>query len=92
MTLGGEQTISESTTVSANVGFEIPDGLSIGGGVESSSEQSTTVSKSVQFPVPPGKQAVYVVGTAQKSETGNIQVNYGDRQFDHFIVSSSAYL
>ncbi|KAI0737461.1 hypothetical protein C8Q80DRAFT_1115130 [Daedaleopsis nitida] len=83
--LGGEQTVSQTTTVSANVGFTLPEGLSIGGGVETSDSTSTTISKTISFAVPPGKQAVFVAGTAHQSQTGNVQVNYADRQFGHFI-------
>ena len=46
----------------------------------------TTTSKEIQYQIPPGRQAVYVAGVAQKSQTGNVQVNYGSRQYGHFIV------
>lgn len=87
--LGGSQTVSQTTTVSTTAGITIPDVLSIGGGVETSNSKESTVSKTISFAIPSGKQAVFVAGTAYQSQTGNIQVNYGDRQFDHFIVSGA---
>ena len=84
--LGGEQTLSQTTSVNANIGFSI-EGIEIGGGAESSNTESTTVSKSITYTIPAGRQAVYVAGTALRSETGNIQVNYGSRQHGHYIVS-----
>lgn len=87
--LGGEQTVTETTTVDANIGVDL-EGITIGGGAESSSSSSNTVSKTISYTVPPGRQAVYVAGTAQQSQTGNVQVNYADRQFDHFIVRVSS--
>ena len=79
--------MSQTTTIDANFGFAA-DGLSIGGGVSTSSSAATTESSSVQFSIPPGKQAVYVAGVAHTSETGNVQVNYGSRVDGHFIVST----
>ncbi|KAI0350780.1 hypothetical protein OH77DRAFT_1430593 [Trametes cingulata] len=84
VSIGGEMTVSQTTEVNANIGIEI-DELKIGGGASTSSETSTTVSNTTTYTINPGRQAVYVAGTAQKSETGNIQVNYGDRQYGHFI-------
>ena len=83
--LGGQQTVSQSTTLNANIGVDI-EGISIGGGASTTDETSTTVTKSITYTIPPGRQAVYVAGTNQLSETGNVQVNYGDRQYGHFIV------
>ena len=85
MTLGGSTTIGTTFTVDASIGFDI-DGLSIGGGASTSTSTETTTSKEIQFQVPPGRQAVYVAGVAHTSQTGNVQVNYGSRQFGHFIV------
>ncbi|KAI0824314.1 hypothetical protein BC628DRAFT_1420068 [Trametes gibbosa] len=84
VTLGGETTVSSTTTISANVGFE-GGGLSIGGGIESSTENSQTISKQISFTVKPGRQAVFVAGTTFNSQTGNVQVNFGSRQLGHFI-------
>lgn len=78
--------MTHSTTVSADVGFDI-DGLNIGGGVESTNENSVTVSMSTEYTVPPGRQVVRTAGVAQTSQTGNVQINYGSRQDGHFIVS-----
>ena len=86
MTLGGEQTVSQTTTLNADLGVDI-DGIMIGGGASTSNTTSTTESKTVSYTVPPRRQAVFVSGMNHKSETGNLQVNYGDRQFGHFIVS-----
>ncbi len=86
MTLGGTTTITQTTTLNANLGIDI-EGITIGGGAEASSSTSTEQSKEVTYSIPPGRQAVYVSGTNHKSETGILQVNYADRQFDHFIVS-----
>ncbi|KAI0628273.1 hypothetical protein C8Q77DRAFT_1220937 [Trametes polyzona] len=89
VTLGGEQTVSQTTTVDANIGVDL-DGITIGGGASTENSKSSTVSKTITYTVPPGRQAVYVAGTAQQSQTGNIQVNYGDRQFGHFIWFTGA--
>ncbi|KAI0663678.1 hypothetical protein C8Q70DRAFT_1042359 [Cubamyces menziesii] len=87
--LGGQQTVSQSTTLNANIGVDI-EGISIGGGASTTDETSTTVTKSITYTIPPGRQAVYVAGTNQLSETGNVQVNYGDRQYGHFIWFTNA--
>ncbi|KAI0668059.1 hypothetical protein C8Q78DRAFT_1081463 [Trametes maxima] len=87
--LGGETTVGQTTSVNANVGFEV-GGLSIGGGASEEDSTSTTVSKKITYTIPPGRQAVYVAGTAQRSQTGNVQVNYGSRQFGHFIWFTGA--
>ncbi|EIW52228.1 uncharacterized protein TRAVEDRAFT_136133 [Trametes versicolor FP-101664 SS1] len=84
VTLGGESTVGSETTVNANFGIDF-EGISVGGGIESSTSTSQTVSKSISFTVKPGRQAVYVAGTNFHSQTGNVQVNYGSRQFGHFI-------
>ncbi|KAI0643540.1 hypothetical protein C8Q79DRAFT_1012815 [Trametes meyenii] len=87
--LGGSTEVSQTTSVNIDVGFEA-EGLSIGGGASEEDSKSTTVSKTISYSIPPGRQAVYVAGTAQKSETGNVQVNYGSRQFGHFIWFTGA--
>ncbi|KAI0744765.1 hypothetical protein C8Q76DRAFT_605781 [Earliella scabrosa] len=84
VTLGGSETVSQTTTVNAEFGISL-EGISVGGGASSSETTSTTMSKSIEFSIPPGRQAVYVAGVAHKSETGNVQVNYGSRQKGHFI-------
>ncbi|KAI0773020.1 hypothetical protein BD413DRAFT_611952 [Trametes elegans] len=89
VTLGGSHTVTQTNTVNADVGLDI-DGLKIGGGASTSTAQASTVSNQVSYTVPPGRQAVYVAGTAQISKTGNIQVNYGDRQYGHFIWFTTA--
>ncbi|EIW52213.1 uncharacterized protein TRAVEDRAFT_75286 [Trametes versicolor FP-101664 SS1] len=89
VTLGGQQTITETTTVDANIGVSL-EGVTIGGGASSSSSTANTVSKTISYTVPPGRQAVFVAGTAQQSQTGNVQVNYADRQFGHFIWFTGA--
>ncbi|KAI0643528.1 hypothetical protein C8Q79DRAFT_928639 [Trametes meyenii] len=87
--LGGSQTVTQTTSVNADLGIDI-EGIKIGGGASTSDSTANTVSKTITFAIPPGKQAVFVAGTAQKSETGNVQVNYGDRQFGHFIWFTGA--
>ncbi|KAH9850871.1 hypothetical protein C2E23DRAFT_733873 [Lenzites betulinus] len=89
VTLGGQQTVTQTTTVDANVGVSL-EGVTIGGGASSSTSTANTVSKTISYTVPPGRQAVFVAGTAQQSETGNVQVNYGSRQFGHFIWFTGA--
>ncbi|KAI0827658.1 hypothetical protein BC628DRAFT_1409594 [Trametes gibbosa] len=82
--LGGQTTITQTTTVSADVGFEV-DELKIGGGVETSSSKSSTFSRQVTYSIPPKRQAVYVAGQNYQAQSAHVQVNYGDRQFGHFI-------
>ncbi|RPD60802.1 hypothetical protein L226DRAFT_459809 [Lentinus tigrinus ALCF2SS1-7] len=84
VTLGGETTVSQTTTVNADFGIDF-EGLSIGGGVSDEESTSQTESKQIQFSIPPGRQAVYVVGVAHSSVTGNVQVNYGSRVDGHFV-------
>ncbi|KAI0363797.1 hypothetical protein BV20DRAFT_84730 [Pilatotrama ljubarskyi] len=84
VTLGGSSTVSETTTLNADLGVDI-EGIKIGGGASDSKTTSSTISKTVSFQVNPGRQAVYVAGTNFKSQTGNIQVNFGDRVDGHFI-------
>ncbi|RPD56199.1 hypothetical protein L226DRAFT_523692 [Lentinus tigrinus ALCF2SS1-7] len=84
VTLGGETTVSQTTTVNADFGVSL-EGISVGGGVSDSESTSTTESKTIEFSIPPGRQAVYVAGVAQTSETGNVQVNYGSKVDGHFI-------
>ena len=88
VTLGGSETVTETTTINANFGIDF-EGINIGGGASESTSTSTTMSKAIEFSIPPGRQAVYVAGVRHKSETGNVQVNYGSKQKGHFIVSSS---
>lgn len=77
--------MSQTTTVNAEFGASV-EGISIGGGVSDSETTSTTMSKSIEFSISPGRQAVYVVGVAYTSETGNVQVNYGSRVEGHYEV------
>ena len=86
VTLTGETDVSQTTTVSVDLGIDI-EGLSIGGGVSTEKTTTQIQSKAIQYSIPPGRQAVYVAGVAHTSQTGNVQVNYGDRQFGHFLVS-----
>ncbi|KAI0671411.1 hypothetical protein C8Q78DRAFT_1069099 [Trametes maxima] len=87
--LGGSHTVTQTTTVDASFGIEL-EGVTLGGGVSSSDEDSTTLSRSITFDVPPGRQAVYVAGTLFKSVSGNVQVNYPDRQEGHFEWTTGA--
>ncbi|OJT01646.1 hypothetical protein TRAPUB_7904 [Trametes pubescens] len=88
VTLGGEKTVSTTTTVDASVGFDI-DGLTIGGGASTENSESSTMSKQVSFQIPPKRQAVFVAGQNNKAQNGRVQVNFGDRQFGHFIWFTS---
>ncbi|KAI0632433.1 hypothetical protein C8Q77DRAFT_1125696 [Trametes polyzona] len=83
VTLGGETSISETTTINVDIGIEI-EALKIGGGISNSETQTTTVSKTVSFDIPPRRQAVFVAGQNFNSLNGQVQVNYPDRQFGHF--------
>ena len=74
--------------MNANFGISY-EGISVGGGIENTQETSTTMSKEIEFSIPPGRQAVYVAGVAHRSQTGNVQVNYGSRQKGHFVVSTA---
>ena len=87
MTLGGQQTISQTTSFDAKLGIDVA-GIEIGGGVKKDNSRSITLSQSVEYQIPPGRQAVYVAGTAHRFETGRIQVNYGSPQYEHYIVSA----
>ncbi|KAI0730932.1 hypothetical protein C8Q76DRAFT_716799 [Earliella scabrosa] len=89
VTLGGSETVTQSTTVNANFGISY-EGISVGGGIENTQETSTTMSKEIEFSIPPGRQAVYVAGVAHRSQTGNVQVNYGSRQKGHFVWFTGA--
>ncbi|KAI0824331.1 hypothetical protein BC628DRAFT_1322666 [Trametes gibbosa] len=81
--LGGEHTVSQTLSVNANFGVDI-EGISIGGGVDSSSTESTTESKTVSYMIRPKRQAVFVAGTNHQSRTSQVQVNFPDRQHGHF--------
>ncbi|KAH9939359.1 uncharacterized protein BXZ73DRAFT_43722 [Epithele typhae] len=83
VTLGGSTEVSQTVTASVDVGIDI-EGISVGGGVSTESGTTQTQSKDVSYSIPPGRQAVYVTGIDQTSQTGNVQVNFADRQFDHF--------
>lgn len=87
VTLGGSTTVTRTTTVEVTFGIE-SEGLSIGGGISESLEKATTQSQLTLFSIPPGRQAVYVAGVNHKVQTGNVQVNYPDRQKGHYVVSN----
>ncbi|GLB38497.1 hypothetical protein LshimejAT787_0503620 [Lyophyllum shimeji] len=84
VTLGGTTSISKTTSVNANFGISF-DGISIGGGVDSSETKTQELSRSTEYDVPPGRQAVYTAGYTFHSQTGNVQINYGDRVNGHYI-------
>ncbi|KAI0752141.1 hypothetical protein C8Q74DRAFT_358708 [Fomes fomentarius] len=84
VTLTGSQTVEQITNLNGNIGVDIGP-IVIGGGMETASSTTTTETTTKTYTVPPGRQAVYVGGTAYVSQTGNIQVNYGDRQYGHYI-------
>ncbi|KAG6913703.1 hypothetical protein DXG01_004803, partial [Tephrocybe rancida] len=89
VTIGGVTSVSTTTSVDVNMGISF-EGISIGGGMSSSTTQSTEISNSTTYTVPPGKQAIYTVGIKSHSQTGNIQVNYGDRVNGHYIWFTGA--
>ena len=80
--LGGEIESVETTSVASRSVSEVK-----GGGMSSSHSDSVTTSQTTQYVVSPGRQVVQVAGIVYKNQTGNIQVNYGDRVFGHYIVS-----
>jgi len=84
--LGGSTTVDTSTTVNADIGVNI-EGISLGGGVPTTTDNNQTVSQSQMFDVPAGRQAIMTIGVTFHSQTGNVQVNYGDRVNGHFIVN-----
>ncbi|KAG5654269.1 hypothetical protein H0H81_005515 [Sphagnurus paluster] len=84
VTLGGSTSFATTVEVNANFGFSY-EGLSIGGGASTSETTTETTSNEISYDVPPGRQAVYTAGYNYKSETGNVQVNYGKRVADHYI-------
>jgi hypothetical protein len=85
LTIGGETTVSTSTTANVDVGVDL-EGFSIGGGLSTESGSSTTQSKSTMVSIPPGRQSVMTMSVLSHSQSGNVQVNFGDRVDDHFIV------
>ncbi|KAF8146381.1 hypothetical protein K438DRAFT_1910721 [Mycena galopus ATCC 62051] len=87
--LGGSTTADTSTTVNADLGIDI-DGITLGGGASTTTDNSQTVSQSQTFDVPPGRQAILTAGFTFKSQTGNVQVNYGDQVNGHFIWFTGA--
>ncbi|KAJ7195673.1 hypothetical protein GGX14DRAFT_474661 [Mycena pura] len=91
LTVGGSTTISSTTTANADVGVDL-DGFSIGGGLSTASTSSTTQSNSTMITIPPGRQSVMTVSVLSHSQSGNVQVNYGDRVDDHFIWFTGAVI
>lgn len=85
--LGGSSTVNTSTTTDASIGVDL-DGISLGGGISTTTDNSQTVSQSEMFDVPPGRQAILTAGVTFHSQTGNVQVNYPDRVNGHFEVCS----
>ncbi|KAJ7189668.1 hypothetical protein GGX14DRAFT_538151 [Mycena pura] len=79
VTLGGSKTVETTTTVDADIGVDI-GGISLGGGFSSTTDNSKTVSHSQTHGRP-----IMTVGVTFHSQTGNIQVNYGDTVNGHFI-------
>ncbi|KAG6811612.1 hypothetical protein H0H92_006627 [Tricholoma furcatifolium] len=84
VSLGGSTSVATTTSVDANFGISF-EGISIGGGMSTSTTSTTDQSKTIQYQVPPGRQAVLMAGYRFHSQTGNVQVNYGDRVNGHYI-------
>jgi len=89
VTLGGSTSVSETTSVDVNMGISF-EGISIGGGISSSTTKTSENTKSITYEVPPGRQAVLTAGFKFNSQTGNVQVNYGDRVNGHYIWFTGA--
>ena len=85
VTIGGSTTVSTTNTIDADAGIDIA-GITIGGGFSKTKTTTTTMSNSTTFSVPPGRQVVQVVGVNHHSQTGRVQVNFGDHVDGHFIV------
>ncbi|EIM89691.1 uncharacterized protein STEHIDRAFT_166042 [Stereum hirsutum FP-91666 SS1] len=83
VTIGGSTSTTTTFTVNANLGISF-EGVSIGGGASSESGTTTVTSKSTTFTVSPGRQVVMTAGILQHSQSGNVQVNYGDRVDGHY--------
>ncbi|KAG6853917.1 hypothetical protein C0991_012407 [Blastosporella zonata] len=89
VTLGGSTSVTTTTTVDASVGISF-EGLSIGGGVSTSNSNTKETTKSITYTVPPGRQAILTAGFKYHSQTGNVQINYGDRVNGHYIWFTNA--
>ncbi|KAG6863802.1 hypothetical protein C0991_003112, partial [Blastosporella zonata] len=72
-----------------NVGISFED-ITIGGGISTSDTQTTVNSKTIAYTVPPGRQAILTAGSKYHSQTGNVQVNYGDQINGHYIWFTDA--
>ncbi|KAF7344113.1 hypothetical protein MVEN_01701100 [Mycena venus] len=90
-TVGGETTTSTTTTANADVGVDF-EGISIGGGLSTESSSSTTQSNSTTITVAPGRQSVMTMSVLSHSQSGNVQVNFGDRVDGHFIWFTGAVI
>ncbi|KAJ7490739.1 hypothetical protein FB451DRAFT_1220925 [Mycena latifolia] len=91
LTIGGETTVSTTTTANVDVGVDL-EGFSIGGGLSTESSSSTTQSKSTMVSIPPGRQSIMTMSVLSHSQSGNIQVNFGDRVDGHFIWFTAAVI
>ncbi|KAF8073844.1 hypothetical protein FPV67DRAFT_770622 [Lyophyllum atratum] len=83
VTLGGSSTVTTETSVNANLGASF-EGINVGGGISTSESHAEQTSNLTKYDVPPGRQAVYTAGYTFHSQTGNIEVNYGDRVGGHY--------
>ncbi|KAJ6600591.1 hypothetical protein DFH09DRAFT_1021118 [Mycena vulgaris] len=91
LTIGGETTVGTSVTANVDVGVEL-EGFNIGGGLSTESSSSTTQSKSTMVSIPPGRQSVMTMSVLSHSQSGNVQVNFGDRVDGHFIWFTNAVI
>ncbi|KAG6853051.1 hypothetical protein C0991_007195, partial [Blastosporella zonata] len=89
VSLGGSTSVSTTTTSDMNFGISF-EGISIGGGMSTSNTQTTENSKTITYTVPPGRQAILTAGFKYHSQTGNVQVNYGDQINGHYIWFTGA--
>ncbi|KAG6828574.1 hypothetical protein H0H92_007504 [Tricholoma furcatifolium] len=89
VTLGGSTSVSTTTTSDVNFGISF-GGISLGGGMSTSTTNAHATSKEITYTVPPGRQAVLTAGFNYHSQTGNVKVNYGNRVNGHYIWFTNA--
>lgn len=82
--LRGSASFFTSTKLNGSLGITYQNITFENGGSGSQSETEAT-SQEITYAVLPGRQAVYTIGYNHKSQTGNVQVNFGKRVADHYI-------
>ncbi|KAJ3928283.1 MAG: hypothetical protein NXY57DRAFT_535412 [Lentinula lateritia] len=89
--IGGSSEVSSTTTANVNLGINFA-GINIGGGLSTGTTTTQTTSNTTTITIDPGRQIVQTVGVLSHSQSGNVQVNYGDRVDDHFIWFTGAVI